>query len=142
MICRIVYSSAATGPWSSTELEQLLTELREKNSRQDVTGVLIFADGVFLQVLEGDRRVLDTLVPKIRRDGRHQKVTVFHDVAIDERSFKQWRMAYVNPSAEKLSAWAKLEGTGSIDDLLEHLRTNPQFLPAFLVNIISALAEP
>jgi len=140
MISRIVYSSAATEPWSANELEQLLTELREKNRKQDITGVLIFADGVFMQVLEGDRSVLDTLMPKIRDDSRHHKVTVFHDAAIDERSFKKWRMAYASPSAEELSMWAELEGTGSIDDLLAHLQANPQLLPGFLVNIISTLA--
>jgi len=36
-----------------TDLEQMLTESRLRNVKRGITGVLVFSDGVFLQVLEG-----------------------------------------------------------------------------------------
>ena len=78
MLSQIIYSSKATRPMASTLLEQILVDARSGNEARDVTGVLVYVVGVFLQILEGERAVLDALLASIRADTRHESMKVFH----------------------------------------------------------------
>jgi hypothetical protein len=58
---RIVYVSAAVQKMSAADLHDLLLVARANNSVNDVTGALLYADGDFIQLLEGPReKVLGT----------------------------------------------------------------------------------
>jgi hypothetical protein len=138
---RLIYSSAATGEMSRADLEQMLEESRIRNLRRDITGVLVFVDGVFLQVLEGERDDVEDLMGSIRCDPRHHDIKVFHEEEIDRRAFPTWRMAYLSPRAEDVSAWAGLEGTASVESVLATLRSDPNRVPRVLVGLVEALAS-
>lgn len=83
----LVYSSLATPGFNSEEIESLLLNARCYNEQQDITGLLLFHEGAFLQVLEGDRRTISHLFEKkLMRDPRHSAVTLFHDEQINQRA--------------------------------------------------------
>ncbi len=65
---------------------------------------------------------------------------VFHDAEIPERTFSDWRMAYLSSDIEDMARWAGLEGTESIDELLEQVRQDRQRVPRILVSIVKAIA--
>jgi hypothetical protein len=52
-VLQLVYASAAAVPFTIAQLESLLTKARRKNSLCDVTGMLLYHEGSFFQVLEG-----------------------------------------------------------------------------------------
>ena len=56
-----MYSSLATPGFDGAEIESLLLKARCNNGQQDITGLLLFHEGAFLQVLEGDRRTISNL---------------------------------------------------------------------------------
>jgi hypothetical protein len=138
---RLIYSSEATAEMARSDLQQMLEESRIRNARRDITGVLVFVDGVFLQVLEGERDDVDDLMQSIRRDPRHKDIKVFHEEEIDRRAFASWRMAYLSPRAEEVAAWAGLEGAGSIEGVLATLRTAPDRVPQVLLGLVEVLAS-
>jgi hypothetical protein len=138
---RLIYSSEATAEMARSDLQQMLEESRIRNARRDITGVLVFVDGVFLQVLEGERDDVDDLMQSIRRDPRHKDIKVFHEEEIDRRAFASWRMAYLSPRAEEVAAWAGLEGAGSIEGVLTTLRTAPDRVPQVLLGLVEVLAS-
>ena len=138
---RLIYSSEATGEMARADLEQMLEESRIRNARRDITGVLVFVDGVFLQVLEGERDDVEDLMVSIRRDPRHRDLKVFHEEEIDQRVFPTWRMAYLSPRAEDVSAWAGLEGAASVESVLATLRSDPDRVPRVLVGLVEALSS-
>ena len=103
----LVYSSLATPGFNSEEIESLLLNARCYNEQQDITGLLLFHEGAFLQVLEGDRRTISHLFEKkLMRDPRHSAVTLFHDEQINRRQFQYWHLAYndLNDPAPQISA--------------------------------------
>jgi hypothetical protein len=59
---QIYYISSATAPMSTSDLLQLLRQCRDNNASRSVTGMLLYANGTFLQVLEGPDQVIDDLV--------------------------------------------------------------------------------
>jgi hypothetical protein len=140
MTVRVIYSSEAVGEPSPADLEAILDDARPSNEAAGITGVLVFADGVFLQVLEGERDAVDSLVARIARDPRNRGLKVFYRGEIDACTFESWHMAYLSPSAAQMADWVGLEGTVTIDRLLAHLRQFPDLVPRVLLSIVEALA--
>lgn len=138
---QIMYSSKATRPLSAADLEQILVDAREGNAARGITGALVYADGIFLQILEGEEPVVRETMQSIARDSRHERVKVFHEREADAPAFGSWKMAYLSPSAEDMAQWAGLEGAGTIGALLEHVHRDANHVPAILVSIVEALAE-
>ncbi len=122
------------------ELEAILEDARAGNEARNVTGALVYADGVFLQVLEGEREVLEPLVESIRSDKRHDSMKVFHSREVTRRAFDDWRMAYIGSSTAEVSRWAGLTGTVTIDRLLQHLQDDASLVPKILVHVVEAIA--
>ncbi len=92
----LVYVSSAARELSNDELVTLLHQSREKNARLDVTGMLLYKDGNFMQVLEGPDHAVRELFEAICSDGRHRGVIRLLEQPIEEREFPGWSMAFQN----------------------------------------------
>ncbi|HEY6879802.1 MAG TPA: BLUF domain-containing protein [Polyangiales bacterium] len=92
----IVYVSAARKPFDTTQLNALLEHARRNNERLGVTGILLYDEGSFIQLLEGDPQVLHALYAQIAADPRHYRVRVVRERVIAARSFGAWTMGYVS----------------------------------------------
>lgn len=91
-LIQLVYKSTATRPMSSEDLEQIIAAARHRNPDNGITGMLFFADGHFMQVLEGEEHQVDATLARVRLDPRHTDLIVTERKVIDERSFGQWSM--------------------------------------------------
>ena len=138
---QIMYSSQATEPMTVTGLEAILTDARTGNETRNVTGALVYVDGVFFQIIEGDKDVVHKLMASIASDSRHHSVKIFYDAEVDVRAFASWSMAYLSATAEQMSKWAGLPGTATASELLTDINRNPHRVPRILVNILNALAQ-
>ncbi len=97
-----IYSSAATIKFSDDDIIALLEKSRTSNSQLDVTGMLLFEDGSFLQILEGTPEAIADLYKKISADKRHNNVTKIIQEPIEERSFSEWTMGYSGITRKEL----------------------------------------
>lgn len=97
-----IYCSAATKDFSPADLASLLAECREKNAEAGLTGMLLYGDKTFFQVLEGDRPVVEALLERLKGDPRHGRLTTIILEAIEERSFAQWSMGHAKVSKKDL----------------------------------------
>jgi hypothetical protein len=89
---RIIYHSIAAPEMDRAALFRLVYHARVANERRGLTGVLLFADGRFLQVLEGPTWKLIATFETIRRDLRHSNVTVVDERSIPAPLFRRWSM--------------------------------------------------
>jgi Sensors of blue-light using FAD len=103
MVYQLVYGSAATRPFGEAELADMLQTARANNQRLGVSGMLLYYDRSFLQVLEGDRATVEGLYAKITRDLRHGNVMVFCRGEVPEREFGAWSMAFHAPSNAEIA---------------------------------------
>ncbi len=101
-----VYASAASRDFSHEELAALLESARENNARLGLTGMLLYAEGSFFQVLEGQPDVVDALYAKIERDTRHDQMTLIIREPIPKRHFDAWTMGFYRVSREELAGIA------------------------------------
>lgn len=90
----LVYVSTATVEFSKRDLEDLLKKSRGNNTALGVTGLLLFKDGNFMQVLEGQEPTVNSLYKKILLDTRHAGSMILLTLRSDERAFGDWSMAF------------------------------------------------
>jgi hypothetical protein len=91
-----VYVSKATHEVSNQTLLDIQAEAIRANSRLDVTGVLFYGDGWFLQLLEGPRPVVASVFGRIVLDPRHRQASVLHSAAAPDRLATDWSMGVVD----------------------------------------------
>lgn len=108
-IRQIVYASAATRPLTPQDLADILQVARSCNDQAEITGMLLYRRGQFLQVLEGSEEHLRPLLAKLKKDPRHRQVEVLLDGMITARAFGAWSMAFQDVSGlepEELPAYS------------------------------------
>jgi hypothetical protein len=80
-------------PPEDFDLGVILLQSQHNNTIMGITGVLFYADGNVLQVLEGEADAVERLFATIRKDPRHRNVIVLLRLPIAERQFPNWLMA-------------------------------------------------
>jgi hypothetical protein len=92
----LTYVSSATQLFSDQDLVQLLQQCDEKNTRLGITGMLLYKDGNFIQVLEGSDENVKLVYRSILNDQRHHGVICLLEENIAERQFPGWSMGFRN----------------------------------------------
>jgi hypothetical protein len=90
----LVYLSAAVFPFQPEDLLELLGKSQGNNQRLGITGMLLFKQGNFLQVLEGERETVLARYKRIVRDPRHRKITTVSQEKIVQRDFPGCSMGF------------------------------------------------
>lgn len=88
----LTYKSVATSTPRPGDLDRLVEKARVRNRSLDVTGMLLYEDGCFLQTLEGPPESLETLWSSIRRDGRHKQIELLSEHMVTARLFRDWNL--------------------------------------------------
>lgn len=76
------------------DIERLLFQIREKNKKLAITGLLLLIQGKFIQYIEGPEEEIENVYKKIKSDPRHNQLILLDSGDIDDRQFKDWSMAY------------------------------------------------
>ena len=95
MLHRLVYLSSLVGSPDRLDLDGLLRAAREKNGAEDITGILLYHDGNFLQALEGPRENVLACYDRIQADRRHKGCVTLQSEEVESRMFSEWQMACV-----------------------------------------------
>jgi hypothetical protein len=98
-----VYASAATRHFETAELTALLQAARKHNDGAGLTGMLLYTEGGFFQVLEGFPDAVEALYAKIEQDKRHDQVPKIVAEAVPSRSFADWTMGFSQVSRKELA---------------------------------------
>lgn len=100
---RLVYVSRR-GSRSLSDMVEILEKSEARNAVDAVTGALVVTPDYYLQLLEGEQRVLKASYDRISRDLRHSYVGLILFELADERLFPDWNMTAVELSEGDLIA--------------------------------------
>jgi len=101
MIYFLVYISTASNPADFEMLSSVISQVAIKNKEQGISGFLYYKNGTYLQLLEGDFKMVNTLFHKIIEDERHKNVTVIIENKIEQRIFNDYESGFLVPKNEK-----------------------------------------
>lgn len=98
----IIYTSEYVG--RAEDIDDVLADIvkrsKKNNSEYDITGLLFYHNGRFIQVLEGDKDSLEGLMSILEKDDRHENIQRIIDQTIKKRAFKEWSMDSLNLSED------------------------------------------
>ena len=97
----LIYVSSAVQKMNEEDLIHLLRQSRNRNQKRNITGMLLYADGNFLQLLEGETQDVEEIYEMIVKDERNRGHIVIEKESIQERDFVNWSMAFENLTDEK-----------------------------------------
>ena len=92
-IFQILYTSYLVGK-DSEALPAIVKAAVRNNEQRSITGMLLYSDGNFLQVLEGEKEAVLQTFKHIEKDPRHRDVFVLLEQDIAERQFSSWSMGF------------------------------------------------
>jgi hypothetical protein len=97
------YVSSATQPFDAAELAALLDVSRTNNERDDITGMLLYKGGNFMQTVEGSLEAVELLRARLGGDPRHNGLMVLIEGTRPQRLFDGWTMGFRDLAGEDLS---------------------------------------
>jgi hypothetical protein len=93
---QLIYTSKEAHPMRAYDIAKILSQSRHHNERVQITGYLIYHQGHFLQVIEGNKDAIKALYARIEKDVRHKNVKLIYCLPILARAFENWSMGYVD----------------------------------------------
>ena len=90
---QLIYSSRPFG-YDEATLNGILAEARRFNAEHDITGALICRHDLYLQLLEGPQKIVESLYQRITVDARHLEVELLVEQPVNQRLFPQWAMLH------------------------------------------------
>jgi hypothetical protein len=90
----LTYVSSATRPFTEAQLIATLETSVKNNARDLVTGMLLYKDGNFMQVLEGVEDAVLRTHERISRDPRHMGLITLLQGPVERRQFPTWSMGF------------------------------------------------
>ena len=94
-LTQLLYVSTITPGVSPDNVMAIHVESQRKNAARDVTGLLLYGRGNFMQLIEGDGAVVTTLYDRVARDPRHRDVRTLFCGPAKRRLFPTWNMGLV-----------------------------------------------
>ncbi len=95
MLHQFAYISNEKQYFTDEDLRVLMMRAREKNKRMELTGLLLYDNGTFLQVLEGPQDSIEIMKQELLNDSRHENMDVIYSSdKLFEREFANWRMGF------------------------------------------------
>jgi RecJ-like exonuclease len=102
-----IYASREKHQFSNQDIIEMVKKAQDKNKTLEITGMLLYENGSFFQILEGTEDVVEDLFKKISEDERHTNIVEVISEYIHKRSFEEWSMGYAILSKEEI---AKIDG--------------------------------
>lgn len=93
-LVQLVYVSSAAKLLDDAELDQILESSARNNEKVGITGMLLYAAGSFMQVLEGEEESVNSTFARVTADPRHSGVILIMKEAIETREFAEWAMGF------------------------------------------------
>lgn len=97
----LLYASSAPRKFDEASLIGLLETSRRNNAAIDVSGMLLYADGNFIQYIEGAEDAVRRLYGRISRDPRHRNLHILTTGETGTRIFPDWSMGFRSLTREE-----------------------------------------
>lgn len=93
-LCQLVYLShiTSTGLSNSSTLNDIAEVAIKQNKIDNITGILCYGNGYFLQCVEGTEQALTNLKNRLLLDDRHKDLKILDFSALAERRFAGWSL--------------------------------------------------
>jgi hypothetical protein len=116
-----IYTSRASPSFEEHDIPALLELARCNNAARGITGMLLYVERTFFQVLEGEEQAVTEMFDRIQGDTRHRSVTQIIRDPVYERAFSEWSMGFANLDFSEVNSHIGENDFFASGTCLEHL---------------------
>lgn len=99
-VYQLSYVSTGCDGLRFDHIREILETSSRKNKEAGISGILIYCNKHFFQILEGDKAAVEELFERISIDCRHDNVIKLHCAYIAHRQFANWNMGFKSYNKE------------------------------------------
>jgi hypothetical protein len=96
----ISYLSTANKDLNQDEVAELLDLTEIRNNNAGVNGLLIYSDGNFFEVIEGEETKIKELFENIKVDPRHRNILIVFEKSIDKPLFDDKEANFISENTK------------------------------------------
>lgn len=127
-LVELSYLSEAISDMSFLGLMRLLESARAFNQQNGISGILLYDNQQFGQIIEGERASVMKAWKRIQEDKRHHRIELLEIREISERSFPDWLLRFYGGETLTRDYPALAEMVGGMDKhslaLMNKMRTS------------------
>ncbi|MBB3204858.1 hypothetical protein FHS27_000625 [Rhodopirellula rubra] len=101
-LSRLIYCSETIKPLPMDGFMHIRRTTRDNNELNDITGLLAYGEGRFLQILEGSRDIVSETYARILDDPLHHSCCLIQFTSCSERFFDGWTMRHLTVQQDTL----------------------------------------
>ncbi len=114
-LVELSYLSEAVSDMSFLGLMRLLESARAFNQQNGITGILLYDNQQFGQIIEGERASVMKAWKRIQEDKRHHRIELLEIREISERSYPDWLLRFYGGETLTRDYPALAEMVGGMD---------------------------
>ncbi|NDP28300.1 MAG: blue light sensor protein [Flavobacterium sp.] len=129
----ISYVSTAISDLNQDEVAELLEQTEIRNNNEGVNGLLIYSDGNFFEVIEGEETKIKNLFKNIKEDPRHRNIMIVFEKEIDQPLFDDKKANFISNNTKHRQMKVK--------NFLYYIKDLDESTQKAVKNILSAMGE-
>ncbi len=137
LLSTVVYRSRAVAALPPSALHDLTVAAQSRNSRESVTGLMLYDQERFFQWLEGPPDCVDRIMNSIRNDSRHTDIEILNAQSATRRMFDGWSMKL---AAQVPESW-RADVIVPPQDVVAELHSSPAAAPSLLVRLVAVSVD-
>jgi hypothetical protein len=95
MLYAICYVSSEVNNLSEDDVHKILKQAKINNTINNITGILLYSEGNFFQVIEGDKLAITNLFEEIVNDNRHQNIIKIFEREVYQEPFNGYESRFI-----------------------------------------------
>ena len=94
MVYSIIYKSKSKNSFHIDEIRKMLSKAKRFNKVNNITGIILYYKHQFIQLIEGDKKSIESLYKDIQADKRHFDVETIISTTSKQSLWTEWSMAF------------------------------------------------
>ena len=94
MVYSIIYKSKSKKSFHIDEIRKMLSKAKRFNKVNNITGIILYYKQQFIQLIEGDKKSIESLYKDIQADKRHFDVETIISTTSKQSLWTEWSMAF------------------------------------------------
>jgi hypothetical protein len=129
----ISYLSTANKDLNQDEVAELLDITEIRNNNAGVNGLLIYSDGNFFEVIEGEETKIKELFENIKEDPRHRNIMIVFEKKIDKPLFHEKEANFISENTK----YRQIE----VENFLFYIKDLDESTQKAVKNILGAMGK-
>jgi len=129
----ISYLSTANRDLNQDEVAELLDLTEIRNNNAGVNGLLIYSEGNFFEVIEGEEAKIKELFKNIKEDSRHRNIMVVFKKKIDKPLFDDKEANFISENTKHRQM--------KVENFLYYIKDLDESMQKAVKNILAAMGE-